>query len=391
VIERVPVVFLDDWTLGVKSQDFQSAAESVHKAGEKEERTSLEKAGRRRLEIIEDTGDNETHNEVADEGTKCQTRIANQASPSTPQAKLRLLDKRQRKRRLGTLPLSLLCFLGSAEGLGVGPVDGMVKLVGLDLVLENLVVGAVPPGLGKFVRGARRPALKARSYNTLLRARHGCEEVGCGCASRALKSEIDKILLRIVGPAEEDLAAFVQYNDLVKEVVSTLRCLVDRNAGGASKKFGLQPQVANELDSIGAVQASGTVIPALERSARERGLGDSDTLSLTSRDTTDVLVSDTGVDSVADAEQCHDNIPEVVGKKVLGDTIGDLARGTSVGSKGQSISDRKLRKMGIDLGSVDGLSAVLRVHFIGGHTFDVSVQCEGQMVGESVFLTHLGS
>jgi hypothetical protein len=53
----------------------------------------LEEAGRGRLKIEEDTGNDERHDDVGDERTDGDAGISYQASPTTPETKLSLLQE----------------------------------------------------------------------------------------------------------------------------------------------------------------------------------------------------------------------------------------------------------------------------------------------------------
>lgn len=95
-----------------------------------------------------------------------------------------------------------------------------------------------------------------------------------------MKPHIDKKLLRISGLAEKNLLAFIEDGDLVETVVSGLRSLVDGDGGGDADVVGVQTEIFAEFDGVGRVETTGGVVPALERSAGEGGLGNSYSFSL---------------------------------------------------------------------------------------------------------------
>lgn len=322
---------------------------------------------RRGLEVEEDTGDDQGHDDVGDQSRERETGVADQTLPATPHAEVDLLSIGQREGRLQPLALGLLRPLGGAEGLGVGAVDRVGRLVLLDIGLQSLVMRAGLPRRRELVGSPGDAALEALPDNALKGARHGGEEVGRGGAGRALEAEVDEVLLGLVSAAKEDLPALVQHNGLVEQVVGTLGRLIDGNTGGAAKQLGLQAESLAELDGVGAVQTTGTVVPALERRTREGSLGDGDALPLTARHATHVLVADAGVDGVADAEHGHDDIPQVVGEYITGDALRERPRSTGPGSEGEGITNTELGEVHIDLGRVDGLTTVVRVHLVGGH------------------------
>lgn len=215
-----------------------------------------------------------------------------------------------------------------AELLGIRPIERMSCLVFLDLGLQPLVLSAVPPGSGKLVGCPGRPILESRAHNTLQRARHGGQEVRSCLPCGAVKTQVDEVLSCFVCGAKEDLTALVQHSCLVKQVVRGLRGLVDRDTCCAAEELRLQPQGLAKLNSVCRVKSSSRVVPALQRCPRKSGLRDGHTLPLSTRDTTDVLVSDAGVDSVGDTEHGHDDIPDVVREERFGDATWQLARRT---------------------------------------------------------------
>ena len=373
VVESITGVLFDNWTLGVEGENFEGRRESVHENGEEKKGATLVETVGGVLQVEEDTGDDERHDEVTDKRTHCDTGISYQTPPSSPQAQLNLLYVGEGEGRLGTLTLGLLGLLGGAESLSIRTVDGMLVLVLFDLSLERLVLGTVLPSSGKLVGCTRSLALKARANNTLDGTGHGGQEIGSGLTRRAFETQVDEVLLGLIGTAEEDLATLVQDSSLVEEVISALRGLVDGHAGSASEKLSLQAKGLDELDGVGRVKTSGTVIPALKGSARESSLGNGDTLSLTTRNTTDVLVTNTSVDGVADAEHGHDDVSEMVGEHGLGDAVRDMARSTGAGGEGQSITHCQLGEMGIDFSRVNGLTTVVSMDLLGSHTLVVEV------------------
>ena len=69
VIESIAVMLFDDRTLSKENQDLEGTSEGIHEAGEEEEGAPLEEAGCCWLDIVEDTGDDERHGEIAQERT----------------------------------------------------------------------------------------------------------------------------------------------------------------------------------------------------------------------------------------------------------------------------------------------------------------------------------
>lgn len=91
-------------------------------------------------------------------------------------------------------------------------------------------------------------------------------------------------------------------------LIGRLGGLVDGNARSRTKNVTLGAQGAAELNGVGAVQASGAVVPALQRGVTEGSFGDGDSFSLASADASNELVAHAGTRSVADAKHGHDHI-----------------------------------------------------------------------------------
>ncbi len=188
----------------------------------------------------------------------------------------------------------------------------------------------------------------------------------------ALEAEVDKVLPCLAGLAEEDLAAFVQHDSLVEEIIGALGSLVDGDARGAAEQLRLQPQRAAELDRVGAVETSGAVVPALERGAGERRLGDGNTLPLATRDTADVLVADRVLMvwlmpnmAITTSRRCVAKILRRTGRSI---------RGTGARGEGEGVAHDQLGKVHIHLGGQDSLATVVGVHLLGGHALVVEVR-----------------
>lgn len=62
----------------------ESRSEGVHETGEEQESTSLEEAGSRHLEVVEDTGYDQSHDEVTNQHAYGQAGVATKSFPSAP-------------------------------------------------------------------------------------------------------------------------------------------------------------------------------------------------------------------------------------------------------------------------------------------------------------------
>lgn len=217
------------------------------------------------------------------------------------------------------------------------------------LLLEPLVLLTLPPSRSKLPRGSgdftprTRPALRGRS--------EGGEEVRGGLLIGALEAHIDKELLGGGCGAKVDLLALVEDGYLVEDVVGGLRSLVDCYGGCGTEKVRREAKVPTELNGVGRVQTASRVVPALERSIRESDLGDCDSLpsgssahdgvydSLSSRDSSDKVVPDLGVDSVGDTKDGHHRIAHESSIFCPRDTIGRFTWSSGLGREsGKSAS-----------------------------------------------------
>ena len=253
-----------------------------------------------------------------------------------------MLDVGEGEGRLGALALGLLGLLVGAEGLGVGAIESVLVLEMLDLGLEDLVLVAGLPCRGELVRGTGGPAFESASDNAFLRTGHTGQEVG-GCGARGtLEAEVDEVLPGLGGLAKEDLATLVKHGSLVEEIVGRLRSLVDRHAGGVVEELSLEAEGPAELNGVGAVKTSSTVVPALQGSTGQGSLGNGHTLPLASGNSTDVLVTHSSVDGVGNTEHGHDDVSEVVCEHGLRNALGESPGLTRMGGKGKGVTDGEL-------------------------------------------------
>lgn len=169
----------------------------------------------------------------------------------------------------------------------------------------------------------------------------------------------------LVSSAKEYLATFVKDNSLVKQVVSGLRRLVDGNAGSAVEQLGLHSQSLAKLNSVGGIETTGGVIPALQGSTRQGSLGDGNSLALTTRNSSDVLVTHSSVDGVRNTKHGHDDVSQMGGKGIPAEALGKVSGLSGSSGKSEGITNTQLREVDIYLGGVDGFTTVVAVHLFG--------------------------
>ena len=365
MVERISAVLFDDGTLGVEGKNFESGTEGVHEHCKEEYCTTLEERIGGLFHVVEDGSDDEGHDDVTEELSKGQTGVTLQTSESSPKAELDLLGVREGVRRLATSVLRLLGTAGVQELLGLLTADGVFLVIDLNILEQLSTLRAVLPASGELFRGSRDLVLKAWAHHALLSRCHGSEEIGVSLTIRAHEAHSFEEATRLSGDAEEDLVTLVQHDDLVEHVVGCLRSLVDSDHSRGSAKLGGEAQSLAELDGVGRVQTTRTVVPSLERSSTECCLGNGHTLALTTGDTANEIVTDHGVDSVADAECRHHHVTHVLRVDLSAHAAWDVPWGSRPGSKVQCVTDCQHREVDINFSSVNGFTAVVAVHLFG--------------------------
>lgn len=82
-----------------------------------------------------------------------------------------------------------------------------------------------------------RPVLPAWANDCLFRTGHRCKEIAVGLPTRALESKTFEVLATVLGRSKINLMSIVQDGDLVEDVVSGLRGLVDCHTCTGSHEF----------------------------------------------------------------------------------------------------------------------------------------------------------
>ena len=374
VVEGVARVLLDDGALRVQGQDLEVAGEGVEQDGEEEQGAAAVEAAAVVEQVVEDGADDEGHGEVADGARQHERHVAAQPLEAALHADADLAPHGERVGRAHALRARLLRLARRDEALQRLAADGVLEVEGVDGVHEPRVVGALLPARHELVGRAWRGGLEARAHHALGGAGQRGQEVGGGLALRAGEAQPDEEGLGLGGGAKVDLAPLVQHGDLVEDVVDALRGLVDGQAGGGAVELGRQAQGAAELEGVGAVEAAGAVVPALQRAAAERGLGDADALALAAADAAHEVVADLGVLGVAQAERGHDHVLHVLGVHVTADAREAVGRRARLGRELERLADGHLREVHLGLGHVDGLAAEVVVHALGRDALVVEVR-----------------
>lgn len=105
-----------------------------------------------------------------------------------------------------------------------------------NMFLKCSIMRTAFPVLFKFVRSARNFALHPFTSGALLWVCDRGQEITGGLASRTLPAHIQEIVFGLITRAEKDFSAFIQDNDLVKDIIDCLRGLVDCNCVAAANQ-----------------------------------------------------------------------------------------------------------------------------------------------------------
>ena len=229
------------------------------------------------------------------------------------------------------------------------------------------------PALRKLIRRLGDEIFKARTNTTLGRVGKGGQKVGGGLAIRTVEAHVEEVLLRAAGVSKVDLAALVQHDGLVEDVVDGLAGLVDGDDGSGSRVLRRQAERLYEFQGRSAVETTGAVVPALQRAASEGGLRNADALALAARNTADVLVADLGVDGVRQRQHCHDGIAHVHGILVPADAGEAVRGGTGARGEVEGVAGGHLGEVSFRLCLVDDFTAEVLVHLVPGDSLVLDV------------------
>lgn len=103
----------------------------------------------------------------------------------------------------------------------------------------------------------------------------------------------------------------------------------------------------------------------MERSSAKRDLGDGNTLSFTTTDTSDEIVSNTSIDCVADTEGSHRDIAKSFGKILATDVPWDISGSSCDGCELQSLAYTQHREMNIHFSGICSFATEILVHCLG--------------------------
>ncbi|KAH3662467.1 hypothetical protein OGAPHI_005719 [Ogataea philodendri] len=185
------------------------------------------------------------------------------------------------------------------------------------------------------------------------------QKVGRGLSWRTFVSHGLEKLFGLGGWTKINLVAFVKQHDVIKQVVGVLRALVNRSEGRSVHHGGRCLQGSQKFQSSGGIQTSGGIIPTLDFGSAQRELGSGNTLTLTTRNTLDEVVTDLGVESVRKTVCGHINLGHVDGIVVGRHTLRSVLWGLQPSSKLQGLTNSKLRVVLVVFGRKRDFSLVV--------------------------------
>ena len=117
-----------------------------------------------------------------------------------------------------------------------------------------------------------------------------------------------------------DLAALIDHEDLVEEVVDTLTGLVEGDESGLAEDVCHDSQGLDEIECGTGIQSTGGIIPGLNPSAGSHHLSDRNPLTFTATDTTNEGIADERLFGVRDVEHAEEEIFDFIDKPLASDT-----------------------------------------------------------------------
>lgn len=156
-------------------------------------------------------------------------------------------------------------------------------------------------------------------------------------------------------------------------IIDCLTGLIDGNNGSRSRILGRETKRFHKLQGVGTVKSTGTVIPALQGTSTKCRLCNADTLPLTSRDTTNILVSDLSVDGMRQTEHGHDHAAHMDCVLLARDAGQSVSWGSGARCEVKGVPDCHLGEMGFGFSLVDDFSSEVLVHLLPRDTLILDI------------------
>ena len=161
---------------------------------------------------------------------------------------------------------------------------------------------------------------------------------------------MDEKFLGVSSQPVIDLATLVQQHHIVELPVSFFRTLVDGDQRGNAQHLSRGTKCLTEFKGCGRVQTSGSVIPALEDRTVKTCFGDRDTLTFTTGNTTDEVVTNVSIPGVEQTESSHHNQGHVAGIFFTIDPGATVLGSSHSRSKLERLPHGKLREVDVQFG-----------------------------------------
>ena len=182
-------------------------------------------------------------------------------------------------------------------------------------------------------------------------------------ALRALVAHIFKVLLRLGGSSKVDLPSLIEQSYLVEDIISILGSLVDGDAGCGARVLAHECQVPAEFECIGTIQTPGTIVPTLQGTLTESSLCNTNTLPLTSTDSTDKVISHPRVDGVGKTKHGHHHVSHMLCVLLVAHPLETISGGSGKGCKHECIPDGELGEVDVSFSCIDCLAFEVLLHF----------------------------
>jgi len=239
-------------------------------------------------------------------------------------------------------------------------------LVGLGLGLHLSEHGALEVSLGLSLGSGWGVLLVVTlGVFTLVLVGTTGQEIGSSLTGLVLPSETEHVFTSSVGRSKVDLLTLVDQEDLVELLVDTFTSLVQGDERGHFGDIGQGPDALGVIERGRGIETTRRVVPRKDTTLSTERLCDRDTFPLSTRDTTDELVSDQSSRGVLDVEHLEQGVEELFTELMLGDAAGELSGGLASEGGLDSLPDGQGGQVLVVFLAVQYLSSVLLLHLLG--------------------------
>ncbi|KAH3677160.1 hypothetical protein WICPIJ_009029 [Wickerhamomyces pijperi] len=360
VEERVRLLFHQDRSLGKLSSHSSQPHQRVVQHHEEHNTTSGERTscGWRSV-VVKRTG-NQGLDHRSSTVNDLVARVTESSLETSGGKQLQLLEVRD-----GVSVVDLVLLQG--QGLVVD-VSRLIT-VGLALVLLNLfqkfsVQGRLSPSLFEIIGGLWSSVLEPRSHNTALHIGDSSQVLSGGLSSWTFEPQVNEVLLSCFSLPKEHLTTFVQHQHLVETFVDGLTSLVNGDKGNRLGQVGGGSDSLGILQGSGSIEPSGGVVPTVNSTLSRHGFSNGHSLSLTTRNTTDVIVTNLGVESMRQPKDRGVQVSVGGDVGLSGGIVDTGVRRLTTDGESQRLVNGQMRIMDVQLTVVDDVRLVLAHHLL---------------------------